>query len=632
MQEMKPIKEGKVREIYDNGDSLIMVATDRISCFDVILDNIISKKGTVLTQMSKFWFDMTEDIIPNHMISVDVKDMPEFFQQEKFDGNSMMCRKLQMLPIECIVRGYITGSGWASYKENGTVCGIKLPEGLKESDKLPEPIYTPSTKAEIGDHDENISYEQSIAHLEKYFPGKGEEYATKLKDYTIALYKKCAEYALTRGIIIADTKFEFGLDENGNVRDIDMAVLNRKIDELAAKAMRVLAFGYSEKNMTENQINDDVVIIGLVGIRDDVRPEAKEAIAEVQRAGIQVVMVTGDAEETAVAIAKEAGILKDEKTEVVLTHDELEQLSDEELKKKLPMLRVVSRAKPLDKKRLVTIAQQLDDVCGMTGDGVNDAPALKQADIGFAMGDGTAVAQEAGDVVILNNSLTSIKDCVLNSRTMAKSVGKFLIFQLTVNISTLLMNILAPILGWTEPFSIVQILWINLIMDTLAAMAFGGEPILNRYMNEQPAKRSDDILTGYIKSAIGVSAVFITLGSILILENIGGITTAVMPAGCADKELYEKTFMFAFFIYSIIFNSLNTRSEKFNLFEHIGENKRFVLVMGAIFVMQTVLIQIGGEVFSTTPLTLKALLVSMVLGALIIPVDMVRKAIVKSGK
>ena len=145
---MKPIKEGKVREIYDNGDSLIMVATDRISCFDVILKNDVTKKGTVLTQMSKFWFNMTEDILPNHMISTDVKDMPEFFQQPKFDGNSMMCQKLEMLPIECIVRGYITGSGWASYQKDGTVCGIKLPEGLKESDKLPEPIYTPSTKAE----------------------------------------------------------------------------------------------------------------------------------------------------------------------------------------------------------------------------------------------------------------------------------------------------------------------------------------------------------------------------------------------------------------------------------------------------------------------------------------------------
>ena len=204
---MKPVKDGKVSQIYDNGDSLIMVATDRISCFDVILNNVIEKKGTVLTQMSKFWFDYTKDIMDNHMISTDVKDMPEFFQTPEFEGKSMLCKKLKMLPLECIVRGYITGSGWASYKKDGTVCGIKLPE----------PIYTPSTKAEIGDHDLNISYEESIEHLEKYYPGKGEEYAKKLKDATISLYKKCADYALSKGIIIADTKFEFGLDEDGNI-------------------------------------------------------------------------------------------------------------------------------------------------------------------------------------------------------------------------------------------------------------------------------------------------------------------------------------------------------------------------------------------------------------------------------
>ena len=214
---MKPMKEGKVREVYDNGDSIIMVATDRISAFDVILKNKIVDKGAILTQMSKFWFDYTKDIVPNHMISVDVKDMPEFFQNKEYEGKSMMCKKLQMIPIECIVRGYITGSGWASYQENGTVCGITLPVGLQESEKLPEPIYTPSTKAEIGLHDENISYEQSVEVLEKAFPGKGEEYASKIKEYTLALYKKCADYALTKGIIIADTKFEFGLDENGNV-------------------------------------------------------------------------------------------------------------------------------------------------------------------------------------------------------------------------------------------------------------------------------------------------------------------------------------------------------------------------------------------------------------------------------
>ena len=217
MEIFKPIKEGKVREIYDNGESLIMVATDRISAFDHILKNKITDKGVILTQMSKFWFGLTEDIVPNHMISVDNKDMPEFFQQERYIGNSTMCRKLTMLPVECIVRGYITGSGWLSYKEDGTVCGIKLPEGLLEASKLPEPIYTPSTKAEIGDHDENISFKRSIEVIEKEFPGKGEEYAAKLRDYTIALYKKCAEYALKRGIIIADTKFEFGLDEEGNI-------------------------------------------------------------------------------------------------------------------------------------------------------------------------------------------------------------------------------------------------------------------------------------------------------------------------------------------------------------------------------------------------------------------------------
>ncbi len=217
ISKMKPIKEGKVREIYDNGDTLIMVATDRISCFDVILHNVVTNKGKVLTQISKFWFDYTKDICKNHMVSCDVKDMPEFFQNEKFEGRTMMCKKLTMLPIECIVRGYITGSGWASYQKNGTVCGITLPKGLVESDKLPEPIYTPSTKAEIGDHDENISFERSVEVLEKEFPGKGLEYATKLKEYTIALYKKCADYALTKGIIIADTKFEFGLDENGEV-------------------------------------------------------------------------------------------------------------------------------------------------------------------------------------------------------------------------------------------------------------------------------------------------------------------------------------------------------------------------------------------------------------------------------
>ena len=217
MEEYKLLYEGKVREVYDAKDSLIIAATDRISSYDHILKNKITDKGAILTQMSAFWFEFTKDIVPNHVISAKTEDMPEFFREERFRGSVMMCKKLKMLPIECIVRGYLSGSGWVNYKKDGTVCGITLPAGMKESEKLPEPIYTPSTKAEIGDHDENISFERSIEVLEKQFPGKGLLYATKIKDYTIAIYKKCAEYALSKGIIIADTKFEFGLDENGEI-------------------------------------------------------------------------------------------------------------------------------------------------------------------------------------------------------------------------------------------------------------------------------------------------------------------------------------------------------------------------------------------------------------------------------
>ena len=444
--------------------------------------------------------------------------------------------------------------------------------------------------------------------------------------------KKCATAELTDGTTlwkgatenIIDKVTHF-IDEDGTemrFSDADKKTVQAKMLEQSSRAMKLLSVAEIK--------GDKTTLLAVLCLRDDVRADAVETVKELHSAGIQVVMVTGDMKETAVAIAKDAGILTDEANDIVLTHEELERLSDEELKKKLPNLRVVSRAKPLDKKRLVSVAQQIGNVCGMTGDGVNDAPALKSADCGFAMGDGTAVAQEAGDVVILNNSLTSIKDCILNARTMMKSISKFLIFQLTVNVSTLLMNVISPILGWTEPFSIVEILWINLIMDTLAAMAFGGEPVLERYMNELPAKREAKILTSYIKSAIGVSSVFITLGSILILENIGGIATMLTPSDCTDPELYKKTIMFAFFIYSIIFNSFNTRSEKFNLFEGIGENKRFIYVMSAIFVLQTVIIEIGGSVFGTTMLTPQALLISMALGFLIIPVDMVRKLFVKN--
>jgi len=208
---MKKISSGKVREIYEvDSDKLLLVVSDRISAFDYILPAMIPNKGKVLNQISKFWFDYVKDIIPNHVISTDIKDFPAEFQTPEFEGRSMLVKKLKMIPVECIVRGYITGSGWKSYKEDGTVCGIKLPEGLQESEKLPEPIFTPTTKAELGTHDENISFDKVVEML-------GKDLAEKLRSKTIEVYTKCAEYAATRGIIIADTKFEFGLDENGEL-------------------------------------------------------------------------------------------------------------------------------------------------------------------------------------------------------------------------------------------------------------------------------------------------------------------------------------------------------------------------------------------------------------------------------
>lgn len=217
MKEYVPFKSGKVRELYDLGDSLIIVSTDRISAFDNILENPIPKKGEILNKMSEFWFDFTKDVVPNHMISIDTKDMPEYFQKPEFVGRSMKTMKLTMIPVECIVRGYITGSGWEGYQENGKVCGIELPKGLVECDRLPEPIFTPSTKAPVGEHDLNISMEEGIEWVNRTFPGKGKEYMEALRDLTLALYKKCDDYAFSKGIIIADTKFEFGLDEKGNI-------------------------------------------------------------------------------------------------------------------------------------------------------------------------------------------------------------------------------------------------------------------------------------------------------------------------------------------------------------------------------------------------------------------------------
>lgn len=413
------------------------------------------------------------------------------------------------------------------------------------------------------------------------------------------------------------------LDKDGNKQNFTDNIKSRFQElslEQANRSMRLLAI--------LNTNGNDKVLIGIVCIRDNVRSSIKQTVETMNRAGVQVVMVTGDRKETAVAIAKEAGIVTRE-NDLVLTHDELTALSDQELKQKLPFLKVVSRALPMDKKRLIEAAQDLDMVAGMTGDGVNDSPALKSADVGFSMGDGTEVAREASDIVILNNSLTSIEKAVLYGRTMSKSVSKFIIFQLTVNVTIIAMSLLSPLLGLKEPFTIIQILWINLIMDTLAALAFGEEPTLDRYMNEKPVAKKANILTGYMKSAIGVASVFITVVCLAILKNVGGIQDFITN-GTENFEMVT-TFTFTVFIYAVIFNSLNTRSNGFNVFEHISENKKFSIVMISIAVVQTLIIQFGGKVFSTVPMDIHHYIVALLIAVLIIPADFIRKALTKKN-
>lgn len=409
------------------------------------------------------------------------------------------------------------------------------------------------------------------------------------------------------------------IDKDGNQKPISEDIMKKLKETWNAqtnRAMRVIAL--------VKECEAERTFVALISIRDDVRKDVKGSVKKMQRAGVKVTMVTGDVLATARAIAKEAGLIT-KPSDICITHEELSKMSDEELIKILPDLKVVARAVPSDKERLVEVSRSIGEVVGMTGDGVNDAAALHKADVGFAMGSGTEVAKEAGDIIILNDSLTSIADAIMYGRTMSKSVKKFIIFQLTVNVSTVFTAIIGPILGWTEVFTIVQILWINMIMDTLAAIAFGQEPARESYMNEKPVSRSADILNGYLKSSILVGGVFITIICLGILKNIFGIYNLI---GSTDIDVV-RTFMFSTFIMAIIWNSLNARTESINLFENITENHNFILVMSAVAIIQVLIIQVGGKVFGTTPLTLNNWIAVVLIAFIIIPIDLIRKVIVK---
>lgn len=414
------------------------------------------------------------------------------------------------------------------------------------------------------------------------------------------------------------------IDEDGEVKKlIEKNYLTTYIDTQAGRSMRLLAVAKADGDKDD----ENLTLICVISIRDNVRKEAVDAIKEVRNAGIQVVMVTGDRKETAVAIAKEAGLLTSN-DDVALTSAELAEKTDEELKEILPHLRVVSRALPTDKSRLVRIAQELNLVVGMTGDGVNDSPALKKADVGFAMGSGTEVAKEAGDITILDDNFSSIEKAILYGRTMFKSIRKFLIFQLTVNVAAVLTCFIGPLLGENVIMTVIQLLFVNLAMDTLAAIAFGSEPALKEYMKDKPIPRSASIISKDMLVEIVISALYITVACLGIL-----FIPAIRNLFGDVDVTYLKSAVFATFMMAITFNGFNARTSHINVLEGIGRNKSFLLVMLSIFALQFVFVTFGGSVLSVEALSPSAWLICIVMAVLVVPIDMVRKAIMgKSTK
>lgn len=394
--------------------------------------------------------------------------------------------------------------------------------------------------------------------------------------------------------------------------------INKYINSMTKRGIRVLALaikeGYSDVNTFRN-----LTLVGLIFIKDEVRKEASLGVKLVADAHIQTVMITGDNKETAIEIGREVGIYKT--GDIVLTSDELDMKTDEELKRILPNLRIVARALPQDKSRLIRISQELDLVVGMTGDGVNDAPALKKADVGFAMGSGTEVSKEASDIVILDDNFLSISKAILFGRTIFKSIRKFIIFQLTINMCAISLSIIGPFIGVDTPVTVIQMLWINMVMDTLAGLAFSFEPPLLEYMKEKPKKKNEPIINKYMRDEIFFTGVYSSMLCVLFLKT--PFIHTFFRDGINDQ--YFMTAFFGLFIFMGIFNCFNARTCRLNLIADLLKNKVFIIVILFVLIVQLILIYFGGELFRTAGLTLQELEIMILLAATVIPVDWLRK-------
>lgn len=435
--------------------------------------------------------------------------------------------------------------------------------------------------------------------------------------YSLSLIDDRGKLALIKGApekILSSCAYYY--DNNGEIkRLLNTKSIELKLKEETSKGARIIAFATSKTKELRN-----LTLVGFALIKDDVRKEAIEGLKLIDKAHIQTVMITGDNKDTAYAIGKEVGIIKNS-SDIILTSEELNKLNDEELKQILPNLRIVARSLPQDKSRLIKISQEKDLVVGMTGDGVNDAPALKRADVGFSMGSGTEVAKEASDIIILDDNLYSISQAILFGRTIFKSIRKFIIFQLTVNICAVSLSIIGQFIGIETPVTVIQMLWINMVMDTFAGLAFSFEPPLNEYMDEYPKDKNEPIINKYMWHEIIFTGAYSSLLCILFLKL--PIISAIFRDG--DNNKYLMSAFFGLFIFIGIFNCFNARTHRLNLFAHLYKNKPFIAIISFIVLVQIILIYYGGNLFRTVGLNFKEFQFMILLAFSVIPVDWFRK-------
>lgn len=410
------------------------------------------------------------------------------------------------------------------------------------------------------------------------------------------------------------------INSDGKKKSLNKDNLIKYIDEKTQKGLRGIIIAISESIYPTDSLRRSTML-GVIFIKDDIRNEAKEGVELINKAGINTVMITGDSKGTAVSIAKEVGIINDDK-DIVITSSELQKLNDEEVKKILPNLKVVARAMPEDKKRLVILSKELGLVTGMTGDGVNDSIALKKADISFAMGSGTEVAKEASSIVILDDNIMSISKAILYGRTIFKNIRKFIIFQLTVNIAAVSLALICPFIGVPTPITVIQMLWINMVMDTLAGLAFSYETPRKEYMEEKPKKKEENIINRYMIGEIILSGIYSLVISLLFLK------LTIIKNIFIDSD-HLMTGFFTLFILLAVFNSFNARTHRLNIFAHLKQNKPFIFIILFIIIVQIFIIYSGVSTFSTTPIKLLEFLLVILIAITIIPIDFIRKIILK---